>query len=139
MVLFNPKTMLFENPCQGNQADLSNQSMPVQIDNKILNATKTNDFNWVSINLPHHPDRSEPINIPDKNNTFWKARKNLPYLPIKSARPIKTYQHILYQSIPDEKTESESNLTLTLSTYPISQTDQNLLTHHHQPDYTNPF
>ena len=33
-VLFNPKTMLFENPCQGNQADLSNQSMPVQIDNK---------------------------------------------------------------------------------------------------------
>ena len=37
---------------------------------KILNATKTNDFNWVSINLPHHPDRSEPINIPDKNNTF---------------------------------------------------------------------
>ena len=58
--------MLFEIPCQGNQADLSNRSMPVQIDNKILNATKTNALNWVYINLPHQPDRSEP----DKNKTF---------------------------------------------------------------------
>ena len=32
----------------------------------------------------------------------------------------------------------KSNIALTLSTYHISQTDQNLSTHLHQPDYTNP-
>ena len=32
----------------------------------------------------------------------------------------------------------KSNIALTLSTYHISQTNQNLSTHLHHPDYTNP-
>ena len=61
------------------------------------------------IYLSNQPDRSKPINTSYANQFQMK------------------------------KTDSESNLALTLSTYPISQTDQNLSTHHHQPDYTNPF
>ena len=64
------------------------------------------------IYLSHQPDWSEPI------NTTSSAR--------------------LYQSIPDEKFLLKSNIALTLSTYHISQNDQNLWTHLHQPDYTNP-
>ena len=33
----------------------------------------------------------------------------------------------------------KSNIALTLSTYHISQTNENLSTHLHQPDHTNPF
>merc|ERR1712215_451884 len=66
------------------------------------------------IYLSHQPDRSEPI------NTSSSAR--------------------LYQSIPDKKKLLlKSNIALTQSTYHISQTGQNLSTHLHQPDYTNPF
>ena len=79
-------------------------------------------------------------NLPNFQIKITPSEKQGRTYPIYlSARPIKTYQHILYQSIPDEKTASESNLALTLSTYPISQTYQNLSTHNHQPDYTNPF
>ena len=70
--------------------------------------------------------------------------RQLPYLPITSARPIGTYQHIfISETIPIHsrwiKLLLKSNVALTLYTYHISQTDQNLSTHLHQPDYTNLF
>ena len=64
-------------------------------------------------------------------------------LSIIPARPIRAYLHIFNsQTIPIhsrwKKLLLKSIKALTLSTYHISQTDQNLPTHLHQPDYTNP-
>merc|ERR1712083_65580 len=53
---------------------------------------------------------------------------------------IRLLSQILYisQTLP-KHAEWKDSLALTLSTYYISQTNQNLSTHLHQPDYTNPF
>merc|ERR1711915_576225 len=105
--------------------------------------------------LSHQPDRSEPINtsssarlyqsILDKKKTPSEKQYSpypiyLSHQPDRS-EPINTSSSArLYQSIPDKKKLLlKSNIALTLSTYHISQTDQNLSTYLHQPDYTNPF
>ena len=48
-------------------------------------------------------------------------------------------ENTIEKSIPEEKILLKSNISLTLFTYHISQTNQHLSTNLHQPDFANPF
>ena len=89
----------------------------------------------------HQPDYTNPFQMKKlllKSNIVLTLSGRL---PIKSARLIRTYQHIfISQTIPIhsrwKKLLLMSNEALTLSTYHISQTDWIILAFLHQPDYT---
>ena len=102
----------------------------------------------LSTNL-HHSDNTNPFHLQKTSS----EKQYIPYPIYLSYQPDRSVSHQpdrsepiytsssarLYQSIQMKQLLLKSIIALTLFTYHISQTNQNLSTHLHQPDYTNLF